>query len=552
MGRKYITNTYALAAISCTGGLLFGFDISSLSAILSTQNYQVYFSNTPIITDPVTGWRSSSGPDSDLQGGITASMAGGSFLGALASGPLSDRIGRRNSIATSMAIWIVGSILACAAQSTAMLIVARIVLGFAIGIASSVVPTYISELAKPEVRGRLTSLQQWSITWGILIFYFISYGCSFIGQQDGRSTASWRTPWGLQMVPAILVLAVVPFMPRSPRWLASRGHMDEAHEVLALIHGEGNRQHPLVLAELEEIKQSLADEATGSYAELIQGNHLNRLHISLFTQIWSQLSGMNVMMYYIGFVAQMAGLNSGNVTMITNSIQYVINVIMTIPALIYLDSWGRRPTLLVGSSLMALWLFTVAGLMAAHGEPYTPDPSKGDPDAVRWKVHGPATKGIIAASYLFVASFASTFGPVSWTYPPELWNNRLRSKAVSLATAANWAVNFALGYFVPPAFKNIVWRTYLIFGIFCVVMTVHIFLAFPETRRLSLEEVDELFASGRPAWRTRGFVGEGGTKVQLAAAKIGDGLKPAEALAEAEMGREPSDLGTPDEKKEIA
>ncbi|KAK0557079.1 high affinity glucose transporter [Tilletia horrida] len=516
MGRKYLTNTYVLAAISCTGGLLFGFDISSLSAIIGTNNYLVYFSNTDVVTDPVTGWRTSSGPDSNLQGGITASMAGGSFLGAIVSGPLNDRIGRRNSIAASMIVWIIGSVLACAVQDVAMLIVARIVLGFAIGIASSVVPTYISELAKPQVRGRLIGCQQWAITWGILIQYFITYGCSFIGNQDGRSTASFRTPWGLQMIPAFIVLGFIPFMPRSPRWLASVGKMDEAHEVLALIHGDGDRSHPLVLAEFEQIKQSLVEEKSGTYADLLKGNHPWRLHISMFTQIWSQLTGMNVMMYYIVYVFGMAGIQSGNVTLIASSIQYVINVVMTVPAILYVDRWGRRPTLLVGSTLMSTWLFIVAGLMKAHGEYYEPNPALGDPDSVRWKVHGPASKAIIACSYLFVASFATTYGPVSWTLPCELWTNRLRSKAVSIATASNWIFNFALGYFVPPSFKNIQWKSYLVFA------------CFGETRNLSLEEVDQLFASGRPAWRTRDLTKE--VKVEKAAAQIERGVKPSEAV----------------------
>ncbi|KAL9940622.1 hypothetical protein V8E36_000110 [Tilletia maclaganii] len=528
MGHGYISSTYALAAISCVGGLLFGFDISSLSAILGTQNYLVYFSNTEVVTDPVTGWRSSSGPDANLQGGITASMAGGSFLGAIASGPLNDRWGRKTSLGTSMSIWIVGSILACAAQDVAMLMIARLILGFSIGIASSIVPTYISELSKPQVRGRLTGLQQWSITWGILLQNYISFACSFIGDQDGRSTASFRTPWGLQMLPAVIVLGFIPFMPESPRWLASTGKIDEAHEVLAIIHGEGDRLHPLVIAEFEEIKHSLVDESSGSYAELFKGNHLYRLHLSLFTQIWAQLTGMNVMMYYIIYVFRMAGYDSGNVTLVSSSIQYVINVVMTIPALLFVDKWGRRPTLMVGSTLMAIWLFTVAGLMAAHGEYYTPDPAKGDPDSVRWKVEGPASKAIIACSYLFVASYAPTVGPVSWIYPPELWNNRLRNKAVSLATAANWIFNFSLSYFVPPSFKNIQWKSYLIFGVFCVTMTIHFFLAFPETRRLSLEEVDELFESGRPAWRTRSMTEE--VRVEKAAAQIEAGVEPSVAV----------------------
>jgi hypothetical protein len=176
---------------------------------------------------------------------------------------------------------------------------------------------------------------------------------------------------------------------------------------------------------------------------------------------------MNVMMYYITYVFSMAGL-SGNNLLVSSSIQYVINVVMTVPALIFIDRWGRRAPLLVGAFFMAIWLFADAGILASYGV-YQPDGIDGVKEA-SMLVQGAPAKAIIACSYLFVASFAPTWGPVSWIYPPELYPLRVRGKAVALATSANWAFNFALGYFVPPAFVNIQWRTYIIFGVFCVAM----------------------------------------------------------------------------------
>ena len=127
-------------------------------------------------------------------------------------------------------------------------------------------------------------------------------------------------------------------------------------------------------------------------------------------------------------------------------------------------------------------------------------------------VNGAASKAVIACSFLFVASYAPTWGPVSWIYPQELFPNHLRGKAVALATSANWAFNFALGYFVPPAFVNITWRTYILFGVFCILMTVHVFFMFPETAGKPLEEVNAMFEDpngikyiGTPAWQTRTY-----------------------------------------------
>ncbi|EPQ31450.1 uncharacterized protein PFL1_00785 [Pseudozyma flocculosa PF-1] len=502
---KTITNPYVLTALACTGGMLFGFDVSSMSAILSTPNYLVYFGPNDKITEcpDRPGALCSPGPSADVQGGITASMAGGSFLGAIVSGLLTDRLGRKKAIFLSCILWIIGSIISCASVNVGMLVVGRILCGACVGIASAQVPVYISELSVASIRGRLVGCQQWSITIGIMVFYYVSYGCSFLGNriggdQDGRGTASFRLPWGLQMIPAIVLMGFIPFMPESPRWLAFQNRHEECLEVLGQVHGHGDINNPLVQAEFQAIQQAVEEESkSGSgYLDLFRNGMAWRTHIAMFTQIWSQLTGMNVCMYYIGYIFAMAG-QTGNIALVSSSIQYVINVLMTIPALLYLDRWGRRPTLLVGSTLMMVWLFTIAGLMASYGHFVESD------TPVRWKVEGAPAKAIIACTFLFVASYAPTWGPVSWTYPPELFPTRLRGKAGSVSTSCNWIFNFALSYFVPPSFRNIQWKSYLIFGVFCFAMTVHVFFAFPETAKKSLEEVDEIFNSGVPAWRTR-------------------------------------------------
>lgn len=202
----------------------------------------------------------------------------------------------------------------------------------------------------------------------------------------------------------------------------------------------------------------------------------------------------------------MAGL-TGNTNLVASSIQYVINVCMTIPALLFVDRWGRRPTLLVGAALMMTWMFANAGLLASYG--HDVPGGVNHQAAASWSVSGPASKAVIACTYLFVASYAPTWGPVSWIYPPELYPLRVRGKAVALATSANWAFNFALGYFVPPAFENIQWEAYIIFGIFNFSMFVHVFFMFPETAGKTLEEVKQIFEDpngikyvGTPAWQT--------------------------------------------------
>jgi len=379
-----------------------------------------------------------------------------------------------------------------------MLVVGRIINGLSVGICSAQVPVYITELAPPSQRGRLVGFQQWAITWGILIMFFICYGCSYI-----QGTAAFRIPWGVQMVPAILLFLGLCVLPESPRWLAKNDRWEETKEVLALVHAKGDMESPWVQREMEEIREAVEFERANkdvTYMELFDANMLNRTTIGIFTQIWSQLTGMNVMMYYITYVFTMAGLadDTPEGVLLPSGINFIINVVMTVPALLWMDRWGRRPTLLIGAFFMCLWLCVNAGLFAVYSTPMEGNHNA----AVSMRVRGAPAKAIIASTYLFVASFAPTWGPVSWTYPPELFPLRLRGKAVALTTSSNWAFNFALAYFVPPAFANIKWRTYVIFAVFCAAMFIHVFFFFPETANKPLEEIEEMFDGTKPGGKS--------------------------------------------------
>ena len=174
-----------------------------------------------------------------------------------------------------------------------MLIVGRIINGLSVGICSAQVPVYISEISPPSKRGRLIGMQQWAITWGILIMFFICYGSSFI-----EGSTAFRLPWGLQMIPAIGLYFGLVFLPESPRWLAKKDRWDETKEVLTLVHGHGDPNSPFVMKELAEIREVVEFErrnADVSLKELFRPKMINRTHIGVFTQIWSQLTGMNVM-----------------------------------------------------------------------------------------------------------------------------------------------------------------------------------------------------------------------------------------------------------------
>jgi len=176
------------------------------------------------------------------------------------------------------------------------------------------------------------------------------------------------------------------------------------------------------------------------------------------------------MMYYIVFIMKGAGIAD---ELLTSSIQYIINVALTLPAILWLDKFGRRPALLIGSFLMMMWLFISGALQGAYGGP-NPDKSDKDISWVIGKEHGSVSKAIVACSYLFVASFATTWGPTSWTYPSEIFPSKVRAKAVSLATASNWTWNCILAFAVPPLLWSISWKMYMIFGTFNGLALIHV------------------------------------------------------------------------------
>ncbi|KAG8627788.1 hypothetical protein KVT40_003661 [Elsinoe batatas] len=432
-----------------------------------------------------------------LQGGITASMSAGSFVGALAAGFVSDRLGRRWALAIACMIWIVGAIIQSASQNVAMLIAGRVISGLAVGITSSQVCVYLAELAPGKIRGRIVGLQQWAIEWGILIMYLISYGCTFVS-----GPSAFRIAWGIQAIPGAILLGALPFFPESPRWLAQRERWEEAEQVLADIHAKGNRDDPLVKAEMAEVREAFEVarlQKDTSVLGLFGPKVWKRTLAGTSVQMWQQLLGGNVAMYYIVYVFNMAGL-TGNVNLYSSAIQYVIFLVTTGIILPFIDRIPRRLLLLTGSILCMIIHFAVAGTMASYGYPV--DEVNGNAN-LKWEMPpGNAARGVIAIVYIFVGIYGFTWAPIGWIYASEVFPLKWRAKGVGLAAAVNWAFNFALAFFVAPAFTNIQWRTYIIFGVFCFVMTIHIFFTYPETAGKTLEEIDTIFDANIPPWKS--------------------------------------------------
>lgn len=334
----------------------------------------------------------------------------------------------------------------------------------------------------------------------------MQYGCAQIGggpTKPSQSTAAFRIPWGVQTVPAVTLFLGLFFVPKSPRWLASKDRWEEAVHVLARLHGGGNINHPNVLAEYKEIEEALRferEQAVSSFTQLMKPKMFKRVVLGMSIQSWSQLSGMNIMMYYVIYVMETAQIGS---PFLTSAIQYIINVVLTLPAILYVDKWGRRPSLLTGSFVMMVSLSSIGAIEAVYGQPTS---QKNSDISWEFRDNKAASWSIVILTYVFVGTYAVTWGPSSWIYPAEVFPSAVRAKAVSLATASNWAWNCALAFAVPPLVWLINWKLYMIFATFNGLAFIHVFFAAPETKGKTLEEMDEVFDSGVKPWKS-GHIG---------------------------------------------
>lgn len=337
-----------------------------------------------------------------------------------------------------------------------------------------------------------------AIEWGILIMYFIGYGCSFI-----PGTASFRTAWGMQLVPCVLLMIGLPFLPRSPRWLAMVDRTDEAIKTLAKIQAGGRIDDPLVIAEFEEITSVLrAERESGKGLKKYYANGMWKRTLAGFSvQAWQQMSGANIMTYYIVYVFYMANL-SGNVNLIASGVQYALFIIFTTIMFFFIDKIGRRTLLVYGALAMGFCHFVVGGTLGAHYE-YVPEGVNDDLNIVM-RVTGAPAHTVIAFSYLLIIIYALTLAPVCWVYAAEVWSLGTRATGMGIAAIGNWLFNFALGLFIPPAFRNILWKTFIIFGVLCIAAAAHFFFTYPETCQKTIEEIEFLFSKDGPhPWKTR-------------------------------------------------
>ncbi|MGC2657701.1 MAG: sugar porter family MFS transporter [Bryobacteraceae bacterium] len=438
---------YVAAAISALGGMLFGYDIGVISGAILFINKQ--FSLSP-----------------GMEEIVVSSVLLGSLAGAAAGGMLADRLGRRRlSIATAI-VFCLGAAGAALAPDTAWLIIARVVAGVAIGVASFVSPLYISEIAPVDIRGKLVSINQVALTSGIVISYLVDY--AFAPSQD------WRWMFALAVIPAAAFGIGLLFIPDSPRWLAGRGCLDQAREVLKKI-----RQQEQVESELKEIRSSVSQQK-GNWSELFGKLLRPAMLVGVGLAIAQQITGINTVIYYAPTIFKFAGLSSASAAILASVGVGVINVVLTVVAMQLIDRVGRRPLLLISLAGMGASLFVLAGAFMLP----------------QFK----SVLGWIAVGSLmtYVGFFAVGLGPVFWLVLSEIYPLRIRGRAMSVGTAANWSANLIVAL-------TFLTLTKLIgkpgtFGLYAAVTIGAWFFAYflvPETKGKTLEQIEAHWRTGK-------------------------------------------------------
>jgi sugar porter (SP) family MFS transporter len=438
------------------GGILWGYDTGVISGAM------LYIKND-IQLSPI------------VQGMVVSGLLAGAMVGAGLAGKLADSLGRRRLILGAGAVFTLGTVGAALSGTAALLVGFRFVMGVGVGIASVVVPMYLSELAPKEIRGKLTSLMQLLVTVGIFVAYLTDYALSGSG--------AWRWMIGLGVVPAVLLMVGIYTQPESPRWLVvNKGSADEAEQVLISLRGD----EKAAAAELAEIQESAAKEAEQSEPLRLRALTTGRLRpifvVGMLLVFFQNFVGINTIIYYaptlltnVGFVASGAILANVGIG--------AVNMLMTLPAMRLIDVVGRRPLLLYGALGMCAAMILLAAVNLAGLS------------------KGPVLLGVtLVGITLYVASFSISWGPVQWVALPELFPLRIRAAAVGVCVIFNWLFNLIVALVFPSLLDRFgAGANFLFFAVMTALAFLFVRKLMPETKGRSLEAIERELVYGEKA-----------------------------------------------------
>lgn len=449
---------YFIGLTAALAGLLFGLDIGVISG--AEQFIQKDFGV----------------PDSMIEL-IVSSLLWGAVAGALISGFLSNKFGRRRTLLVSAVLFILGSIICAVAPNPHLLIMARFFLGIAVGIASFTAPLYLSEVSPQVVRGSMISMYQLMITIGIVMAFLSNTYFATYAEIGGQIGGHWRLMLGIIAVPAALMFIGVSFLPESPRWLFLKGFHDHATEVfrrLKLTDAD-------IAAEVREIEESVKVPQKGWHLFKENSNFRRAVYLGVGLQIIQQLTGINVIMYYAPRILNAAGFASTVEQMWGTVIIGVTNVLATFIAIAFVDRIGRKPIMYAGFVTMGVALLSVGILfnMGADKNPALAYPA-------------------IFSLLIFIVGFAMSAGPIIWVLCSEIYPLTGRDFGITCSTGTNWIANAIVGMTFLTLLNNLgAGNTFLMYGAFNVAFIIFFLFFVPETKGISLEKIEANLLSGK-------------------------------------------------------
>ncbi|KHD85330.1 sugar porter family MFS transporter [Bacillus ginsengihumi] len=436
---KFKVNNGLIYFFGALGGLLFGYDTGVISGAILFIKKDLH----------LTSW---------TEGIVVSSILLGCMIGAAISGPLSDRLGRRKVVLTAATIFCIGALGTALSANAGILILFRLVLGVAVGSASTLVPMYLSEMAPTAIRGTLSSLNQLMIMTGILLAYIVNYIFS--------SSEGWRWMLGIALVPGLLMLIGVIFLPESPRWLLKQGKENEARSILNFMR-KGNG----VEDEIKEIKLANQQEQ-GGFKEVKEKWVRPALIVGIGLAVFQQIIGCNTVLYYAPTTFTNVGLGASAAILGTVGIG-IVNVIVTAVAVVLIDKIGRKPLLLIGNAGMSISLFVlgIVNIVSGHTA------------ASSW------TTVICLAVY--IAFFSLTWGPVVWVMLSEIFPLSVRGIGMGIGSVANWLANLIVSLTFPKLIEQFGISTmFIIYGIMGVLAFFFVSKLVSETKGKSLEQIE--------------------------------------------------------------
>ncbi|OCK75803.1 high affinity glucose transporter RGT2 [Lepidopterella palustris CBS 459.81] len=465
------------------GGILFGYDTGTIGGILGMKYWRKQFStgyiNTKDGLPDVTSSQSSE---------IVSILSAGTFFGALTAAPVADVIGRRLGLIVSTIVFTVGVTLQAATTAIPMFVVGRFFAGYGVGMISATIPLYQSETSPKWIRGAVVGAYQLAITIGLLLAAIVDNAT-----KDRQDTGSYRIPIAVQFAWAIVLVTGCLFLPETPRFLIKKGRPEKAARSLSKLR-RLDVEHPALLEELAEITANHEYElslGSATYIDCFKGSPGKRLATGCLLQALQQLSGVNFIFYYGTSFFQNSGIrNPFAVSLITSC----VNVGSTFPGLYLVEKWGRRNLLLFGAIGMAVCQLIVAFTGTFAGT-----------------TNLAAQRVLIAFVCSYIFFFASSWGPVAWVITGEIFPLKVRAKSLSMTTASNWLLNWAIAYATPylvnndPGDANLGAKVFFIWGVCCFICILFVWAMIYETKGLSLEQVDELYAKVGKAWQSPGF-----------------------------------------------